>query len=221
VQWLRKDELRTPWLVWIIALAWVITASVMVLTGGPETAVMLTYASIPFGFLIKILFAMQACRFFAEARASGALELLLCTPLTDKQVISGQMRAQWTAFGGPLLLFLAGLFVPLLIKTVLLLKASQLQPLAGTLGGAVLGAIQVLRMTADLFALQWVGMALALTGKRPRLAPAFTILWVLVVPSVFCWLDALVDLLLIAWGSSKCRQNLRRIVAEQYQVRDV
>src|SRR6266851_784122 len=38
------------------------------------------------GFLLKILLAFQACRFFVEARRTGALELLLCTPLRNSEI---------------------------------------------------------------------------------------------------------------------------------------
>jgi len=41
-------------------------------------------------------------RFFVEARRSGLLELLLGTPLTERQVVHGQLRALLRLFGWPL-----------------------------------------------------------------------------------------------------------------------
>jgi ABC-type transport system involved in multi-copper enzyme maturation permease subunit len=223
VRWLGGGEVRTPWPAWWLSFAWLACALAVGLIGDAEGPMLLAYFSIPFGFLLKVLFAAQACRFFAEARSNGALELMLCTPLTDRQVISGQVSVLWRAFSGPLILFVAGLFVPALIRFVSLLSASRFEPMVGIVGGTLLSGAQLLRLVGDLFAIQWVGMALALTGKRPRLAPALTILWVLVLPSFlfFCYLDLVVDLVLILWGRNKCRQNLRRLVAEQYQVPSV
>jgi ABC-type transport system involved in cytochrome c biogenesis permease component len=40
----------------------------------------------------------QACKFFVEAQRNGAMELMLVTPLTPAQIISGQRRALWRAF---------------------------------------------------------------------------------------------------------------------------
>jgi len=44
---------------------------------GPMGQVFLGYATWPIYFLLKIFVAIQACRFFVEARRNGALELLV------------------------------------------------------------------------------------------------------------------------------------------------
>src|SRR6266404_4812750 len=75
VLWLLGDEPALRGLVWAIVGAW----GIIVLTSGrlPAANAMwhLSSASIC-GFLLKILLAFQACRFFVEARRTGALELL-------------------------------------------------------------------------------------------------------------------------------------------------
>ena len=61
------------------------------------------------GLFILILYlwaASQACRFFVEARRSGLLELLLATPLNERQIVAGQWRALLRMFGLPVLLLL-------------------------------------------------------------------------------------------------------------------
>ena len=80
--------------------------------------------------------------------------------------------------------------------------------------GFVASCFCCLRMFADCYAVIWFGMWLALTLKKPGLAPSLTVLFVLVLPSPLCVLDVLADLLFIAVGMSKLRhQDLRLLVA--------
>jgi hypothetical protein len=73
-------------------------------------------------------------------------------------------------------------------------------------------------LIADFFAVAWTGMWLALTLKKPNLAPALTILLVLILPSIgFCGMDLGVDLVFILWAATKLQGDLRRTVARQYQ----
>lgn len=61
------------------------------------------------GLFVLILYlwaASQACRFLVEARRSGLLELLLATPVSEKQMIAGQWRALLSMFALPVLLLL-------------------------------------------------------------------------------------------------------------------
>ncbi len=72
---------REAWLVW----SWI---------GGLFTLILYLWA------------ASQACRFFVEARRSGLLELLLATPLSERQIVAGQWQALRRMFGLPVLLLL-------------------------------------------------------------------------------------------------------------------
>jgi ABC-type transport system involved in multi-copper enzyme maturation permease subunit len=220
VLWLRWSELSFPWGAWLIALAWLVTAALLFVFGGVEAHMLLGEAARPFSFLFKVLFAVQACRFFVEARRNGSLELVLSTPVTDQQVIRGQIHALWRRFAWPLACLVGGMFGPLLVQLATLSVTHNFDPFARLLGGFMLSGAHVLRLAADLFAILWLGMALALTSKKPNMALALTVLFVLVLPAPlsFCWLDVLIDLIFIAWGVNKCQQNLRRLVAEQYQV---
>jgi ABC-type transport system involved in multi-copper enzyme maturation permease subunit len=222
VLWLRRNELGIQWRAWGIVALWAIAVVVVLLTdfvwsGETALSVLSGYAVIPFGFVLKLLFAFEACRFFAEGRKNGTLELLLCTPLTHREIIRGQMLALWRSFLGPLLTFLALLLTPVALRVTSAVVSRDLQPLRAALPYSFIGGVYSVRMSLDLLAICWVGMGLALTMKRPTLAPALTILFVLILPSVLCWADALADLLLIAWGAGRCQQDLRRLVAQQYQ----
>ncbi|HEY5914167.1 MAG TPA: ABC transporter permease subunit [Verrucomicrobiae bacterium] len=215
VQWLRRDELGFPWLFWMIVLASTTTVALLVLFGGADSAIWLGEATRPFGFLLKVLFAIQACRFFVEARRSGAMELLLSTALTDQEIIRGQIKALWLTFAWPVGVFVVGLFASFAVRVGTALAKSQYDLLMASLGGVFFSTVYSLRLVADLFAILWFGMGLALTSKKPSLAPALTILFVLVLPGPlsFCWIDILIDLVFISWGTNKCRQNLRRLIA--------
>src|SRR5882724_7774391 len=83
-------------------------------------------------------------------------------------------------------------------------------------GGFFLSAVNAVRMVADLFALFWLGLWLALTMKKPSFAPALTMLIVIILPAFFCC-DIFADLLMIFWCSTRLRQDLRWVLARQYQ----
>jgi hypothetical protein len=50
--------------------------------------------------------ASQACRFLVDARRSGLMELLLVSPLAERDIVSGQWRALRRMFGIPVLLLI-------------------------------------------------------------------------------------------------------------------
>jgi hypothetical protein len=67
-------------------------------------------------------------------------------------------------------------------------------------------------MFADTLAAGWFGMWFALTIKRPVLAPALTILFVLVLPSCLYRFDLVADMLFVSWGTTKLQQDFRWLV---------
>ena len=222
VRWLSYTELGIQWRAWGVVALWAIPVGLAVFSelrwrGEPAASLLAGYAVIPFGFLLKVLFALQVCRFFAEGRNNRTLELLLCTPLTNREIVRGQMQAVWRSFAWPLTAFVALLTIPVGVRILSSLYNRNLEVLGVVLSSSFLSGVYIVRMGLDLLAICWFGMGLALTMKKPALAPALTILFVLILPSVLCWADALADLVLIAWGASRCQRDLRRLLAEQYQ----
>ena len=182
-----------------------------------EPFMLSNYGALPFGFLLKWLFALQACRFFVEARRTGALETLLCTPLTSRDLISGQALALKRTFLWPVVTFLALLFVPAATQVLIAPTWSGPELLSAFIP-FVSACFSCLTMVADCYALGAFGMWLALTIKKPGLAPALTILYVLVLPSFLCGLGVFADVFFIVWGTSKLSgQDLRALIARQYQ----
>ena len=105
IAWLACRERWQMVGLWAMAI---ITAGgfVFVLRSRLPTGVWITwnYVGGLFTLVLYLWAASQACRFLVEARRSGLLELLLATPVTEREIISGQWRALLRMFGLPVLL---------------------------------------------------------------------------------------------------------------------
>jgi ABC-type transport system involved in multi-copper enzyme maturation permease subunit len=218
VQWLTHRQLGHQGLAWLVVAAWgAAVAAVLALSpGGAGSPLVSTYIVLPFGFLLKLVFAVQATRFFVESRQSGALDFLLCTPLSTREIVHGHAKALALAFFWPVMIFVALLFVPTSVQATRALNDGGLGRAFSVIQGAVL---TVVRLAMDMFALGWFGMALALTSRRPALASARTVLLVLILPSLFsfCWLDIVTDTFFIAWAVSKLQGELRNWVTAEFR----
>jgi hypothetical protein len=218
VLWLMGDVPGLRWLTWLIVLGWGVFLSVATFI-SPGDVVWVYYRASICGFILKILVVGQACRFFSEARQSGSLELLLCTPMRDGEILKGQWIALKEIFLWPLVAFLMLSFVVPAVGA--LSSAPGLSEIVSAVFGFIAGSAAFLWFTigfvADNFAVIWFGMWLALTMKRPQLAPSTTILLVLVLPMVTICGNKLSDIFFILWGAIKLQQDLRWIVARQYQ----
>lgn len=216
---LRLAERSRGWL-WGVTALWAVSLTgLMGLVGAEGFEVFwlpVFFVAKGMALLLKIVFTVVACRFFAEARRGGLLEMILSTPLTDREII----RAQWLHlrhwFAGPVVLFCA----PLLLRTVL--GWDELGFNAGIAITAVLtgfgsGALLALNTLIDFLALGWVGMWFAVSMRKPGLAPGLTVLLVLILPAVlFCVPSFLIDIFFIAWASRKLAPGFRRLVSEQF-----
>jgi len=219
VLWLMGNEPLFQALIWILIIAWGVAAVITwrPLGGAPGAGGFSISVAKGFGFALKMLIAVQACRFFSDSRRDGTLELLLNTPLRNGEIIRGQWLAMKRLFFWPLLALVFLYMVVLGMHFSEAIAASDFsQVLKSGLGmGGLL--YFTLNMAADFFAIGWFGMWLALTTRRPNLAAPLTILIVLIVPSIaLCGLDLLVDVLFIAWGASKLQTDFRWILSEQY-----
>ncbi|HSU53889.1 MAG TPA: ABC transporter permease subunit [Candidatus Dormibacteraeota bacterium] len=221
IAWVMGDERVLKWLIWGIIFCYGIYAAMQTagmfgtinpLQGysGPKVA----------GFLLKLLFATQVCRFFVESRRNGALELLVCTPLRSSEIIRGQWQALARLFLAPFVAFLLLNFAPLAFTVYRAAKGPGFAEfLAAGLGiGAAIGMNGwfAFHTLADVCALGWFGMWLALTTKRPNLATPMTILFVLILPSLMCFFDIIADLIFILWGLTRLQQDFRWVLERQY-----
>jgi ABC-type transport system involved in multi-copper enzyme maturation permease subunit len=118
-----------------------------------------------FQTFLKLWIISEACTRLAEDRRIGALELLLSTPLTTREILRGHWLALWRQFAWPLAVILASEF--------LLLRRQFALPVV---------LINLAMVLADVLTLGWVGMWLGLTARNLNRAIVGAIGRVLVLP---------------------------------------
>ena len=165
--WLAQRERGKPWYVWFYVVAvtttwlWgrVTQGSVMFDANVFMPGLMIIQA------FFKVWIVSEACTRLAHDRRSGALELLLSTPLTPADVLRGQWLALRRQFLKPLL-------VLAVLECLVLWRADYPE----------LTWMNALMFLADFMALGWVGMWLGLSAKNLVRALAGTVGLVLVLP---------------------------------------
>ena len=153
--------------------------------------------------LVILLVASQASRFFVEAMRSGAIELLLATPLCPQQIVRGQFWALRRVFLGPAL-------VVMLLMTaasgVEMIATEQVTANASSTLGSEYYVMRIVRalsflitFATGLIATAWFGMWMGLTSKKANAAVFKTIVFVHILPTVALWF---VLMLIYVTGSS-------------------
>jgi ABC-type transport system involved in cytochrome c biogenesis permease component len=166
------------------ALAWTIGLIKNPADWKEEFAYVLT--AIAAHTILKFAVVTEACRRFSFDRQSGALELLLSTPLPPREIIRGQVLGLEKLFAGPVLVVLLADFVFLLAE-----RHGE--------GWIAMWSVGMIIFVADLFTLSWLGMWRGLNSRRPSRAAAAALLRVLVLP----WI--LIALALTVLGLSQVR----------------
>ena len=218
VLWVMGDEPALQRTTWVVVAAWAAAVGVIGWYSRTDLGPLVWVWKVC-GFVLKMLVAFQACRFFVEARRSSALELLLCTPLRSQDIVRGQWLAMKRLVFWPVVVCALLGLAPFALESVGNLAHPAPGPMAmafvGLLGGLLTVGWFGLGLVADIWAVTWVGMWLALSSKRPELAPVRTIFFVLVLPSVaICGTDLLVDLLLVLWSANRLQQDFRWVLAQ-------
>jgi len=178
----------------------------------------LVFLNLPFASLLltapaRIEVGIQASRFFSEARRTGALELLLCTPLTAEEIIKGHWLTLRRRFFAPVAA-VVGLVLLLLLFGLAEARGDYLL-FAVFMGGKCL--FLVAAFVADVLAAGWVGMLVGLTAKKPSHASGLTVLYTVVLPTfAFCVPDVVVSVPLIFWAMDKLRRELRALSGPRY-----
>ncbi|MBX3731726.1 MAG: ABC transporter permease [Verrucomicrobiae bacterium] len=157
VTWLTARHWLRPWLPWLflagVAAVWTWLAG----WWDPEwwSVEALFAGSVGIHVTFKIWMANEAPRQFLDDRQSGALELLLATPLSPREIVGGQLMALRRQFFGPVLCLLAADVLGLI--AALKDYADPGPPVLATLW-----ALRILLLPADLatlaYAGQWAGM---------------------------------------------------------------
>jgi ABC-type transport system involved in cytochrome c biogenesis permease component len=218
VLWLIGRNRLMAAVTWAIVLAWGATMVVESLFAPGFGAALFGNFSLSRAFVypLKVLFSLECCRFFADARRNGELEMLMGTPLTDREIIHGHRLALKRAFLTPLAVF-AGLW--LLPSAVRVFSGAASANFPAGLATAWINLPVLGRDAVDFLAIFYLGTWLALTANKPRMAAPLTILFALMLPLACCSFDVLPSLLIAASASSKLQPGVRYLVAQEYQRR--
>jgi len=199
-KWLARSPIR--WLalrdMWLKRFIWcVFGVGLAVLAGFLiyfRTVVPLevaSYVQIAFGFGLLLWTASQASRFFVDGRRTGALELVLVTPTTGKEVIHNQWRALLHVFLLPTLVLVAvnvaGNEVLIMKLKQSLAKASQPTPVISfnILDYQIISLfVGVIKLVGNLVAVAWFGMWMGMTSSKTSIAVFKTICFVIVLPAI-------------------------------------
>jgi ABC-type transport system involved in multi-copper enzyme maturation permease subunit len=227
VLWLSGARSRpSGWLWLLVSVAGAVWIILWGASEGDQNIVWgLVLSALGLHFFLACWVAFRAAHAFTEARDSGALELLLTTPLTPQAIAAGHWLALHRSFLRPLRLLLfteAALF----LAELFVLSGTQPDSLALVFSSGFLLwmlAVSIL----DIYAAGHFGLWMGLTNKKPAQAVSKTILFVLVLPVLgmgWCpvaWiilpvLFTLKDLLFIRFGYDQLRRRFREIVAERF-----
>ena len=183
---------------------------------------MILLAEVFFAYLIKLWVAAVAPQSINMSRRSGALELLLCTPLTPQELVRGQVDALYNYFMLPALVIALGL------------------PLAGVAGMSAahpgvamkdeiaffaLGLPWMFLFVLDFHALAYVGLWNGLTHARVDQAITKTVFAALILP----WITVVIPIagcvgmigwpvFWMNWASKRLNNRFREEAATQFSV---
>jgi ABC-type transport system involved in cytochrome c biogenesis permease component len=175
-----------------------------------RTAVMCFYVVMFMAYgshlMVKWLMAMEVSRRLSEDRRSGALELLLVTPLRRAQILAGQRQALLAMFLGPMALALASnaaLFLIVVSPNLLRMPAKVAVMFCEIIAG---GAGM---MVVDFYALSWVGMWMAMKTRKHNRAILATLLRLTLAP----WMTVLFFVFLLMGGRGPSEEEMMLLIA--------
>lgn len=176
---------------WQSVVVWTVT---LVMAGGffalllsnipPAMWLFWSYLGGALTILLYLAAASQACRFLLEARQNGLIELLLAAPLNGREIVQGQWRALVRMFAAPVTVYLGVQFAATALSQHatwgLLAAMSKAGPQLAVALLTTLAKTAVI--AANLIALGWFGMWMAMTSKSANFATLKTLLFVQVIP---------------------------------------
>jgi ABC-type transport system involved in multi-copper enzyme maturation permease subunit len=196
---------------WLILILLGGTLGLLEMSSGNATLLVLPALGMVLWLCTSI--AVTASRFFADARDSGALELLLCTPLTSAEIINGHVEALRRRYLIPCIVNVMLLLTPLAqVFGVMGSPASRGEGLVHTFFALLFFGLGALSVLLHFLAAAWMGMFVGVKSRKPAraawLAFLFGVLLPLMANIVPCipGMGIFVTLPIIL----ACRDNLRR-----------
>lgn len=175
--WLAARDRLAPWWGGLVIAFGVATAVFCIWRyelEGAQVAIACVSTALILDYYFKLRLAGLASQRFGDDRQSGAMELILCTPLQLREIVRGQWLAIRRAFLPPLL----ALWV---IDIALFLSAWALMGPLPNFAPYLFGTY-LLVSTGDALALGWISMWKSLRCFNPAQAPGLALLRVAVIP---------------------------------------
>lgn len=199
------------------------------------------FAAIVLHTVLKFWLASEACYRFVEDRKSGALELLLSTPLSVAEILRGQRLALSRQFAGPACYVLAADFTFFILG----MRGDDLNRSGEQTFWTLLWLAGAIILVMDLFALSSVSMWAGLSSKKANRATHAAIARILILPwmvflfsmtvfslarvfSVFRRMDEHVillfwfglavanNLIFMNWAKKNLRERLREMATQRF-----
>jgi hypothetical protein len=217
VIWLASRREKQPFYLWALTggtsvalvFMWIASAGTM-----PGVTIIVWLAAV-LHLVLATWVASEATHSLAEARDSGALELLLVTPLTTEEIIEGYFGALKRLFYRPVALFV-------LVEAALWCAQGAVLIGQGARWSfwmawvALCLAIGVL----ELFAAARFGLWKAMSTKKTSLAFIQTVLYVVILPVLGCACFPVVgfitNLVFINYSREQLREKFRSILTKRF-----
>ena len=177
-------------------------------------------------FWIRLEVARHAVTTIYEAKASGALEQILVTPVDERQFRRGHFIAMVRFWMWPVIV-LASLPIVAALLSMLMTGWIFDDALFGvSIMGLISGLLAVV-FFGDLFALYYSGCWFALRSNSYSAAFWKTFGFVYLLPTIgsvlFCWMGQFIwlitDIIFIVWPLTSLQGNFRRAVSGEYGIR--
>ena len=174
-------------------------------------------------FWIRLEVARHAVTTIHEAKASGALEQILVTPIDERQFRRGHFTAMVKFWMWPVIV-MASLPVAALLLSIVSAGWVWNETLFGVSIMGMMGVLFVAVFFGDLFALYYSGCWFALRNSNYSAAFWKTFGFVYLLPTIgsvfLCWLGQFVwlvtDIIFIVWPLTSLQGNFRRAVSGEY-----
>ena len=184
VSWFSTNQ-RWRWTTFLVFLSGLVLCQTFfrggaLVAGGGQLFVW--YASLLVPWLFSLALASHASRFFVDGRRTGALELLLCTPLGEKEIVRGQWQALLTTFALPVSLLIVASVVSTYTSTVRMMTATQPSMLDLKWFLVVQSVLGLFSTLTGLASLAWFSMWMGVTSPKPTVAVLKAIVLVKIAP---------------------------------------
>ncbi|HEY0454936.1 MAG TPA: hypothetical protein VGE41_01075 [Verrucomicrobiae bacterium] len=213
VIWLASRDLGQRAAVWLVICLICLAAGVFWrIASGSGLNGTFSVAGLLVNYAMVVWVAAKACQCFPESRSSGALELLLVSPVTVKNIVDGHLSALERHFLVPfVLLFCAEFFFAILQAA----SPHQADPIAFLMMG-----YGIFLFAFEIYAAAYLGLWMGLRSRKQTQALTKTLVYLLIVPLLLfpCWPFVMIikNIIIINFAKEQIRLHFRFYVTERF-----